>query len=74
MPVNYRMDKSERLPTRHAYSVPCGMNTIVYISNKPYNIQKIISKAYALRENEVYIHSKWDKNKRDFIIYAVTEN
>lgn len=76
MSVNYRIDKVERLPEGQDYIVPCGMNTICYTAEASYNILRIIEKVKKcrpLKENEVYIHSKWNQDKRDFIIYAITD-
>jgi hypothetical protein len=73
MAFNYRMDKVKKLPTGQAYSVPCGMDTICYASEKSYNIFKCVRDTRTqLGENEVFLHSKWDKEKKDFVIYAIS--
>jgi hypothetical protein len=58
--TNFRVDRVKRLPEGSKYTVPCGMNTIVYLSNKPPSVGSVMSNLpTVLADDEVCIFSKW---------------
>ena len=72
MTVQYRVDKVQKLPAGKDYIVPVGMNSIVSLYDKkapnPFHARKSFP---ALKENEVYIYSKWSKAQNKFVVYLI---
>jgi len=72
--TNYRVDrviKSADPCNGHA-RVPCGMNSIVYLDDKPPSIGDVLAKMpTTLAANEQLIFSKWDKTYREYVISQV---
>ena len=70
--VNYRVDKVKKLPAGQDYIVPAGMNTIISLYNikapNPFHERKKFPK---LKEDEVFIYSKWSNKRNEFVVYLI---
>lgn len=61
----YRVDKVPKTQT----TVPCGMNTIIYLGKNPSSRIYVEHKLPRLKEDEYFLFSRWDSNKQDYIVY-----
>ena len=74
MTIMYRVDKVPRCDLRNEYTVPCGMNSIVHISDARPLVTRVIQQhGHHVNKHTSLIFSKYDLAKRDFVIYHVEE-
>lgn len=58
--TNYRVDRVTKQAAAGKYPVPCGMNSIIYLDDKPPSISRVVkSLRKPLEPNEVLLFSKW---------------
>lgn len=58
--TNYRVDRVAKQAAGNKHTVPCGMNSIVYLDNKPPSISRVVdSLGKPLEQDEVLLFSKW---------------
>jgi len=72
--TNYRVDRVTKSPdpvSGHA-RVPAGMNSIVYLDDKPPSIGNVMHYLRpVLRKDEQLLFSKWDTTFKEYVISQV---
>lgn len=74
MGTNFRIDKLDRLSDPTKYKVPCGMHTIIRLSDKPATFAELAEISHILARGKVAVVSYWDEKKQDYIITKVIES
>lgn len=68
---NYRVDVVDAIPAGEDYTVPCGMNSIVYLADSQPNMIRLVKSLPELQKGKVYLYSKWDNNTRDYVVVSI---
>lgn len=75
MIIKYRMDRVKKLSEEQPYEVPSGMDTLCHVSDTKYSTLRLYYETSPrLTNDEVFLHSKWDEQSKEFVIYAISAN
>lgn len=70
--TSYRIDRVTEVSNKCTdYRVPCGMNSIVYLGKVDPTYTYVLKSLPILKSTEIYLLSKWNEAKRDFIPYKL---